>query len=468
MSSELARRVADAILFEGYVLYPYRASAQKNQARWQFGVLAPRDADEPSTSRTECLIEGLSDDGASEVDVVLRFLQVQARSGEPPWDEGIVREVPVRVALTSNSQTETVHPFDIGGGFAVDGESVRQRWPLRGSITVASTPVPGPWGVVRLSVRVTNESTCEPESTHRPQLLRHCLVAAHSLLSVTGGAFVSMLEPPEWAAAAVAGCVNEHTWPVLVGTGRSDVMLSSPIILYDYPEIAPESPGDMCDATEMDEMLVLRTLTLTDAEKAEARATDARSAGIIDQIDSMPPEMLERLHGAIRYLRRVAHQGPTFAAGGPQTIRPVGTEIGVPWWDPGADRSVSPETDRVAVMGGEVGRGSKVRLHPRASGTDAQDMFVTGRLATVQAVISDVDGSVTRPSASTTIRPPIYTRGTGGTSTSYRPKWSQSPRLRRFARRLIRGRAAVSPGRDVIPEQPSEHVARHRAGVDQT
>jgi hypothetical protein len=383
MSVELARQIADAILFEGYVLYPYRASAQKNQARWQFGVLAVSGSDEPTTSQTEFLIEGVGNDeaaaGGGELAILLRFLQVQTRCGEPPWDEGVVREVPVRVPLARAAGHEVVHPFSFHGTIDIEDAVLRQRWPVRGSVAVRVTPLPGPYGLARVRVRVTNESTCEPESLRRPHLLRHCLVAAHSLLSLTDGSFVSMLEPPEWAAPAVAGCVNQHTWPVLVGAG--DVMLSSPIILYDYPEIAPESVGDMCDATEMDEMLVLRTLTLTEDEKAAARATDGRSAAIVDQVDTMPPEFLERLHGAIRYLRRVEEPDSTESDGN------------VPWWDPGADRSVSPETDRVSVPGGEAGRGSKVRLRPRTRGTDAQDMFLADRVATVQAVVSDVDGS---------------------------------------------------------------------------
>src|SRR5437762_8209117 len=55
-----AERIADAILYEGYVLYPYRASAAKNQFRWQFGVVAPRaprDDGEPWFAQTECLVD---------------------------------------------------------------------------------------------------------------------------------------------------------------------------------------------------------------------------------------------------------------------------------------------------------------------------------------------------------------------------------------------------------------------------
>jgi hypothetical protein len=53
---------------------------------------------------------------------------------------------------------------------------------------------------------------------------------------------------------------------------------------------------------------------------------------------------------------------------------------------------VSPEHDRVTIGGVEVGRGSEVVLRPGLRGTDAQDMFLTGRTAIVEAVLFDVDG----------------------------------------------------------------------------
>ena len=72
------------------------------------------------------------------------------------------------------------------------------------------------------------------------------------------GEFVSLLEPPPQFESAAAACRNVGTWPVLAGEGgRRDTMLSSPIILYDYPQIAPESPGDLFDGTEIDEILVV-------------------------------------------------------------------------------------------------------------------------------------------------------------------------------------------------------------------
>ena len=160
-------------------------------------------------------------------------------------------------------------------------------------------------------------------------------------------------------------------------------MLSSPIILYDHPAIAPESPGDLFDAIEIDEILSLRTLALTDEEKREARATDPRGGAMIDRAETLPPELLERLHGAVRQLRPVpaAEHAPTCSR----------TEQ--PWWDPGADASVDPATDTVVVAGTRSAGAAGCACARAAGAADAQDMFLAGRVATVEAVLLDVDGS---------------------------------------------------------------------------
>jgi hypothetical protein len=95
----------------------------------------------------------------------------------------------------------------------------------------------------------------------------------------------------------------------------------------------------------------------------------------------MPPELFDRLHGTIRYLRQIAPAAPE-----PDPSHAA-------WWDPVADANVHPDTDSVLVEGVAIGKGSRVRLAPRTSGTDAQDMFLAGLTATVQAVLLDVDGS---------------------------------------------------------------------------
>ncbi len=431
-----ARRVADAILYEGYLLYPYHKAAQKNQVRFQFGVLMPPayaeiDACEQAASQTECLLECPDD---AEVRVLVRFLQLQRRivqgispdTGEmhdvgtlyvdgaeyTSWDEAAEREQSATAPVADLTGEDRSLEFHIGSGEAVEqladsrgrpaGRLIRRWSALDGVIQLRAERLPGPYGALRLRVRIENHSVPDAELLGRQDGLRYSLIAAHALIGVPGGSFLSMTDPPEWAAAQVAECVNVGTWPVLAGPQECrDLVLSSPVILYDHPEIAPESAGDLFDSTEIDEILTLRTLALTDSEKRQARASDPRAAELIDRLDGMPPEMLERMHGAIRYLKSAPAGASVFPAAGqsrdegidwpaPQiTDRPS-----VPWWDPGADTSVSPETDQIVIDGVSVGRGSRVLMRPGARRADAQDLFLVGREALVEAVLHDVDGQV--------------------------------------------------------------------------
>jgi hypothetical protein len=451
--------VADAVLFEGYLLYPYRASAQKNRLRWQFGVLTPRPwaqrAAENWYSHTECLLEP----GAHEpvLRVRLRFLRLQQRRVQRlranggyidtdrlivhdgagtetlhmPWDEGLPEVIDADLPLVSLPGAGRVVPVDLPAEVtaepiadargAVVGRLLRQTWAVRGRVVVAAEELPGPYGALRLRVRVENtgpdldappaviDARDTEQGDARDGALRHSLIAAHTVLALSEGTFLSMTDPPEWARPAAHACVNEHVWPVLGGTAdRPNVVLSSPIILADFPEIAPESPNQLFDGCENDEILTLRTMVLTDEEKREARATDPRAAYLLDAVDSLPPEILERLHGVIRSVGP-AGQGPDqpppqpFAAPGDAipTYTTVPDEAptysdetgGTPWWDPAADASVDPDTDSVLVGGHRVSRGTRVVLRPDGR-ADAQDLFLVGRPALVEAVLNDVDGDV--------------------------------------------------------------------------
>jgi hypothetical protein len=434
-----ARQVADAILYEGYLLYPYHKAAQKNQIRFQFGVLMPRgyaelDPNEPSGCQTECLLECPDD---AEVRVMVRFLHLQRRlvQGVSPengqlhdvgtlyvdgteytaFDEAAEREQRMTVVVSSLLAEDKNAEFHIGSGEAIEevadargrvaGRLVRQWSALDGIIRLHAERVAGPYQALRLRVRVENLSTPPGGLRTRDDGLRSALIAAHSLIGVPGARFLSMTDPPEWAKGEVERCQNTGTWPVLAGPAEcTDLVLSSPVILYDHPEVAAESAGDLFDATEIDEILTLRTLTLTDSEKRQARATDSRAAELIDRLDDLPPEMLERMHGAIRYLRSAPAGAAAFAVPHPrpgadqQEIDWPAPEVtarpSVPWWDPGADGSVSPETDHVLIDGIAVTRNSRVLMRPGTRRADAQDLFLTGREATVEAVLFDVDGQV--------------------------------------------------------------------------
>ncbi|MEV0625956.1 hypothetical protein [Nonomuraea wenchangensis] len=406
-----ALAVADAVLYEGYLLYPYRRSSPKNQVRWQFGVLLPEPwarahglegggvagSAESWWQQTECLLVAPAD---AVVQGRLRFLQLRRRTPEErlpdgghreadrvgealSFDEAVPRELDVRASVAELLAGEKRLDLRVPGSETViplPGSAGRTRWrewPLSARVTLSLTrceapaaPLPAGETLFRLRVRTENAGQ-EPSSpeTPREEALQHALIACHALLTVPGGRFVSLLEPPDWARDAAGACVNAHTYPVLSG---DQVVLSSPILLYDNPRIAPESPGDLHDAAEIDEILSLRTLTLTDAEKREARATDPRAAAILDRVEAMTPEDLARLHGTNR------------------DPRPAGP---VPWWHPEADASVSPDTDAVEVAGTLVRKGSRVRLRPRLRGSDPQDMFLDGRTALVEAVLLDVDGA---------------------------------------------------------------------------
>jgi hypothetical protein len=455
VSLDAVRRIADAVLYEGYILYPYRASAQKNRSRWQWGVImgpgyAAADPSERSFTQAEVVLEHSGQPSAA---IVLRFLQVQRRSTEagaasseaeaseaaaaaPAWDEAVEREIEVTVGRDELLGAGYVHDFAIDGGQEREplaererpggapsgggpGYVIRRREPLAGRVSVRAFPIEGPWQAVRLQVRVENRTTADPVPPRREDALPTALVAAHVIMTARGGEFISMIDPPEWAKSAVAECENVGGWPVLAdpGGGR-DIVLSSPIILYDHPEVAPESPGELYDGLEIDEILTLRTLALSDDEKLQARATDARAAALIDRVEAMDAGDIVKLHGAVRSPRPAPPGRETHGPAGRETGGQAGRGTGdpataggqvmvartnaagepewigdpdVPWWDPGADASVSPDTDTVNIGGHQIGRGSKVRLQPGKRRSDAQDMFLIGRTAEVQAVLLDVD-----------------------------------------------------------------------------
>ncbi len=344
-AGDQARAVGDAVLYEGYLLYPYRASAPKNRVRWQWGVLVPpsyasAEIGEHASARVECLLEPSEH---TILHVKLRFLQARTRPGST-WDEAVEQEIDFELPL---ADLPAEKPFPVPG----DGQRTQE---LSGVLSARIDPLDGPFGGTRLRLDLHNTTSWRSDGV-REHALRHALLAAHLVLSVDTGHFLSMVDPPEWAKPAVEACRQERLWPVLIGgTSRSTVVLASPIILYDDPAIAPESPGDLFDGTEIDEILTLRTMTLTDEEKREARATDPRAAAIVDRVDAMPPELLERLHGAVRSLR--------------------------------------PVKPSVLVAGVRVAEGAKVCLRPNLRGADAQDMFLIGKTATVRTVLSDVDG----------------------------------------------------------------------------
>jgi hypothetical protein len=260
MSWDAAEKIANAVLYEGYLLYPYRASALKNRKRWTFGTVEPG-----GRIGTEVLVEAT---GEPRIDMRLRFLHNgEEREARPEW--------------------EVAH---------IDGD------------------------LYKVTALVENRSASEP------------MVSCHALVAVEGGVFVSITDPRSSACAPLG------LWPILVEPG---LVLASPILLPDFPSIAPESPRDLFDGTEIDEILSLRIQTLTDAEKEEVRCGDERARLLLERTESLSAEEMLALHGARR---------PAFKAG------------------------------------------DRVRLHPRGR-ADILDLALDGKEACVVAVEQDLEGN---------------------------------------------------------------------------
>jgi hypothetical protein len=449
-----ARAVADAVMYEGYLLYPYRASAAKNQVRWQFGVLGPQGAaaagvGEAPDLGAEILVRHSP---GTTVTIRLRFLQLESRVVERvtaagdfvgveelqvddqrwrPWDEATEHEVTVACVAVDGDDLDTGFPVSVQGSQDIEelrdrdgrlvGRLVRRRRPLRALVHVRATRVtasanaqiPDPSDVSnrsdvsRLGLHVEN-LTALP-ATRRPEALGRSLLGAHLLLTCELGELVSLLDPPPGLEPAARECRQHRCWPVLAGPrGSTRVLLVSPIILEDHPALAQESAGTLFDSTEIDEILTLRILTMTDQEKAEARATDPRAAEIIDRSERLSPEELARMHGALRDPHALEEPMPTWSTPTTRTTpaswttpsdattpatwtTPTDATTDVPWWDPERDASVDPGTDTVMIAGRAVGRGSLVRIRPNRR-ADAQDLFFADQPAKVTGVHFDVDG----------------------------------------------------------------------------
>jgi hypothetical protein len=355
MNAKLVEEIAKAVLYEGYILYPYRRSSVKNRQRFNFGVLTPREyceanpAGENSSFQVECLARHQAD---AVINVKLRFLRLVERTvgemspslaefleaGTPafipvqtltvegrtyePWQEAADHEIELhanaqdlllnprilKFALPATSDCETLR----NANSEIAGVVVRHQEEISGEISISAHTAAD--GIIKLTVRASNTTSMSPAENakrdfKREDALRFSLLSAHAILNIPGGEFVSAIDPPQELQEAARACQNLVVWPVLIGEeGARDAMLASPIILYDYPQIAPESAGELFDGTEIDEILALRILTLTEEEKQEMRRGDDRARQILERTESLPPEHMMKLHGVLRAIRPVGDE----------------------------------------------------------------------------------------------------------------------------------------------------------------
>ncbi len=321
--------IAAAILYEGYILYPYRPTAIKNVQRWNFGTLYPRvyaeaqRPQEPFRLIAECLVEPGTENSAGNatLDIKVQFLQlVHQRTdsahltdsmhslSDPSlgWEEAIEchsEQQDLRLNDLIDNPLRLALPIDASG--LVDGQSSESLPGLNAVLSIGVELLPDGVRKIRLELQ-NNSAVPSGVQARREEALPLSFVSAHVLLGLNGAQFISLLDPPDIYRESVATCRNTGVFPVLAGEEPDrTMMLCSPIILYDYPKIAPESEGDFFDGTEMDEMLTLRVLTLTDAEKEEMRNGDPRARRILERTEAATAESMMKAHGIIRGMREI-------------------------------------------------------------------------------------------------------------------------------------------------------------------
>jgi hypothetical protein len=431
MNLPQVNEVVEAVLYEGYILYPYRPTAKKNRQRFTFGRVYPQDFSvaqngaEPFAMRTECLLAGKDE---TRLEVSVRFLQVTSREilsfREPQpelpamlsaasvelvpelvvdgqsfltWQEAVEREVNVapqnikqmttgrdelpliRTYGTMSSlpfefpDEEQLEPINDRHG-AIVGVIRRRRERLEGEIRCEIEEVEA--GLFKIAVEIVNRTPVPAtDIENQDAVLLRTLASTHTVLHTEDGEFISLMDPPDSRRELAAACKNQGTWPVLVGdevAADRTTILSSPIILYDYPEIAAESPGDLFDGTEIDEILTLRVMTMTDAEKEEMRQSDPRARRILERTESLPEDQLLKMHGVVRELR---------------------SSDEIQTWTSEDFFSNDRRLEEAEVNGVVLRAGDRVKIKPRAR-ADIMDIALTGKIAAIEAIEQDAEGRI--------------------------------------------------------------------------
>jgi len=408
MNRDLVDKVVNAVLYEGYILYPYRASSKKNQReRFTFGRVYPKDYSdaqngaEPCVMQTECLVRNESRDAVLGISV--RFLQLSAREigklGAPvdqfthdtpfeivpelrvgtqlyqAWQEAIEREVSLP-DVSLNEAAEREQPFQFSAGRTIEpirngpkivAVVVRRSEAIKGTIQLMTRLIDDK--VMKITTRVINETGIDKDKIDdSDEVIMRTFASTHTILSAPGGEFVSLLDPAPDYEAEANKCKNIGCWPVLVGEEKKndrDTMLSSPIILYDYPKIAAESAGDLFDSTEIDEILTLRVKTMTDAEKAEMRNLDEQARRILERTENITADHFMQMHGTMRNVRSANED----------------------FFNP------AKQIESATVQGVDLKKGDRVRIRPKKR-ADVMDLALNGKIAVIEAVEQDVEDQI--------------------------------------------------------------------------
>jgi len=338
----MLEQLTRALLYEGYALFPYKRTATKNMKPVPFGVVYPQHynvhhPEAHSHLQTECIVKGNAD---VELEIKVRFLHLRINNLLERTEDGVVDEKDENgfhavASLKSGDENyvsgwEAIEREVVSGNVAiaklvqhgrecriefpevresrllynpageVAGKQISELSSLIGLVTILARPVAELENFFKITVKVSNTTRVKnPDTVSRDEIFQQSFLSTHTILRASGGEFISVLAPEEQWQAVVAQCQNINTWPVLVDQDNS-TMLSSPIIIYDHPQMAPQSTGDLFDSTEIEEALLLHVAVLSDEEKKTIANTDEKLRAMLEKAAQVTPQEIMNLHGILR------------------------------------------------------------------------------------------------------------------------------------------------------------------------
>ncbi len=352
-------QLIDSLLYEGYSLYPYTASATKNSTPTPFGIAYPPAYAAALASTFDhlelrCVLEAPPE---ARISAEARFLSAGGERNEAVAHRLQLPDTTVG-ALAGRPADEQAMEQD---GEVDDQHGAPLSYALRLSMRELAP------GVHELALRVENRTPCV-QGLGRAAALGRSLLSTHPILRVAGGRFVSPLERP---------CVSVNTFPVLANAA-DDAVVGAAIVLPDHPQIAPESRGGLFDSTEIEEALLLHVKALSDAEREQIEREDPVVREMVARAAAVTPEEILALHGRVTLRDPVGGVARSAVSDSPPQ-EPAGLV------DPTAGE------EHAEVDGVRFRRGGKVRLRPGPD-ADLHARLLDGRTATIERIMVDYDG----------------------------------------------------------------------------
>jgi hypothetical protein len=221
--NNLLQQLTHGLLYEGYTLYPYKTTTLKNKIPIPFGVLYPKNYCQynkyvNSEMQTECIT--LANDLA-ELIVQIKFLQISYdNKGWTAIEHEVSSE---KISIKNLPGNKNIIPF--------------QFHLIEGTATIQAAEIRDIKNAYLLSVIISNTTPVKKTGNiTEDEILKYALVSTHTILKISDGEFVSLQKPDKEWRDLIKLCENKNTCPVLIDAENS-IMLSSPIILYDYPQI---------------------------------------------------------------------------------------------------------------------------------------------------------------------------------------------------------------------------------------